>query len=72
MSRSYKKHVIVKDGGKATRQMHNRRERSRNKQRVKQGLEPLDSKEITNPYYIVDWSWQVEKDDKNYTKFKRK
>lgn len=73
MSRSFKKTPIVKDGSKAIRQMHTRRERSRNKQRVQQGLEPLDSKEIVNPYDIVDWVWRMDEEDKKrYPKHLRK
>lgn len=55
MSRSVKKHPIIKDGCKSDRQIHHRRFRSVNKQRVRQGLEPLLSKEVTNSYDICDY-----------------
>jgi hypothetical protein len=59
MSRSFKKNPIEKDGSKENRQIHHRKFRSKNKQRVRLGLEPLLSREVTNPYDIIDWIYTM-------------
>lgn len=54
MSRSYKKHGIIKDKG-MSRGEYNRRFRRVNRQRIKEGKEPKLKYEVTNPYNVCDW-----------------
>ena len=54
MSRSRKKHGIIKDRG-WKKGIHNRIFRRVNKQRIKQGLEPKLMKELINPWDVCDW-----------------
>lgn len=73
MSKSYRK-PVYKDGGKEYKQAANRKVRSRNNQRVRQGLEPLDSKTLVNPYDVCDWKFMLDSDStkEELTEAKRK
>lgn len=54
MSRSYKKHGIIKDKG-LSRVEYNRRFRRVNRQRVKEGKDPKLMFEIAKPYDVCDF-----------------
>lgn len=54
MSRSRKKHGIVKDKG-LRRAEYNRRLRRVNKQKIKEGKDPLQMRELINPWDVCDW-----------------
>lgn len=56
MSRSRKRHQIVKDKGLSRRE-YNSRFRRVNKIRIKIGLEPLKMYELVNPYDVSDWKF---------------
>jgi hypothetical protein len=53
MSRSFKKHGIIKDKG-IPRSIYNRRLRRVNKQRVQEGKEPFLLKELIDEYDVCD------------------
>ena len=54
MSRSYKKHGIIKDKG-LSRGEYNRKLRRGNRQRIKEGKDPKLMFEIANPYDVCDF-----------------
>ena len=54
MSRSLKKHGIIKDKG-IPRPIYNRRFRRVNKQRVREGKEPFLLKELIDGYDVCDF-----------------
>lgn len=56
MSRSRKKHGIIKDKG-LTRAEYNRIFRRVNKQRIKNGQEPKLMNELINPWDVSDYSF---------------
>jgi len=58
MSRSFKKHGIIKDKG-IPRPIYNRRLRRVNKQRVQEGKKPFLLKELIDEYDVCDFilSW---------------
>lgn len=70
MSRSRKKHPIIKDGTKAKKQMANRRFRRVLKQRKEDEVLPL-MREITNQYDVIDWVY-LPRNKKDERKFRRK
>jgi len=72
MSRSFKKHTIVKDTNKLKKQLANRKFRRVNKFLLKDEKPLKLHKELTNPYNICDWVFIATKRDKFYKKFKRK
>ena len=72
MSRSYKKNVVYKDGGKKDKQLANRKIRRVNKIRVTQEDTPLQSKELVNPYDVCDYKCWVYEENEDYEKIKRK
>lgn len=55
MSRSKKKSGVVKSGRLLKRAQYNRIVRRTNKQRIKEGKEPLNMREIINVYDIYDY-----------------
>lgn len=55
MSRSRKKHLIIKAGSGEFRRIHNRRWRRRNRQQVNLGKEPFLQHEIGNQYDVCDY-----------------
>jgi len=74
MSRSTRK-PWYKDGGKAYKQLANRKIRSRNKQRVREGKEPLPGRLLVNQYDVCDWRCRIDSDwnsKKEIDKAKRK
>ncbi len=60
MSRSYKKHGIIKDKG-LSRGEYNRRFRRVNRQRVKQGKDPKLMLELINQYDVCDYKMYWER-----------
>ena len=54
MSRSRKKHGIIKDRG-WMRELYNRKFRRVNKQRIKMGKEPIPMKSLIDSYDVHDW-----------------
>ena len=54
MSRSYKKHGIIKDKG-MSRGEYNRRFRRVNRQLIKEGKNPKLMYEVINPYDVCDY-----------------
>lgn len=52
MSRSFKKHGVIKDIGLRT---YNRIFRRVNKQRINMGLDPKEMKEVVNQYDVCDY-----------------
>jgi hypothetical protein len=62
MSRSRKKHGVVKDRG-LTRREWNRKFRRVNRQRVRMGKDPYQMKELINPYDVYDWIYIWDESD---------
>ena len=60
MSRSKKKHGIIKDRGWMVG-LYNRKFRRTNKQRIKMGKRPLLMKELIDPWDVHDWVFHWEK-----------
>jgi hypothetical protein len=72
MSRSRKRHAIVKDHPKDAKKINNRLFRAKTKQAIKEGKEPpLKNSEVMQDYNVSDWVF-VAKTKKDKIKFKRK
>jgi hypothetical protein len=72
MSRSRKKHPIVKDHPKDAKKINNRKFRRKSKVAVTKDKEPpLKNSEVMNDYDVTDWVF-VGKTAKDKIKFKRK